>query len=67
MYSQTDGIAIRSPLGPVIKQIFMIKLERNVVPKLSLKMNTLKRYVHDTIAYVKTNAIDYVLSTCYLF
>ena len=32
----------------------MVELERNVVPELSLKINTLKHYVDDTIAYKNT-------------
>ena len=48
--SQTDGIAMGSPSGPVIA-----KLERNVIPELSLKMTTWKRYADDTITYVNPN------------
>ena len=34
MCSQKDGVAMVSPLGPVIVGIFMVDLERNVIPKL---------------------------------
>ena len=61
LYSQTDGMVMDPPLGPVIPGIFMVELERNVIPKLSLKIATWKLYVADTIAYVKTDASDYVL------
>ena len=40
----------------------MVELERNVVPELSLKMTSWKRYVDDTISYFETDTIDYILS-----
>ena len=49
-------------LGPVIAGIFMVDLERNVIPKLSTHMTKWKRYVDDTITYIKPSSIDYVLS-----
>ena len=62
LYLQKDGIAMGSPLGPVIASIFMVKLEKSLLPKLSFYMTSWKRYVDDTIAYVKPDAIDHVLS-----
>ena len=38
LYSQKDGVATGSPLGPVIAGIFMVDMERNVIPKLSTHM-----------------------------
>ena len=38
LYSQKDGVAMGSPLGPLIAGIFMVDLERNVVPKLATHM-----------------------------
>ena len=46
--SQIDGVAMGSPLGPVIVGNFMEDLERNVIPKLSMHMTKWKRYVDDT-------------------
>ena len=40
LYSQKNGIAMGSPLGPVIAGIFMVDLERNVIPKLSTRMTS---------------------------
>ena len=40
----------------------MVDLERNVIPKLSTHMTKCKRYVDDTIKYIKPISIDYVLS-----
>ena len=57
-----DGVAMGSLLGLVIAGIFMVDLEKNVVPKLSTHMTEWKRYVDDTIAYIKPSYIDYVLS-----
>ena len=62
LYSQKDGITIGSPLRPVITGIFMVDLERNVIPKLSTHMTKWKRHVDDTIIYKKSSCINYVLS-----
>ena len=35
VFKQTDGLAIRSPLGPVVADIFMIEIENNIVPVLN--------------------------------
>ena len=48
-------IAMGSPLRP------MVELERSLLSKLSSYMTSWKRYVDDTIAYVKTDAIDHDL------
>ena len=34
-YVQKDGVAMCSPLAPVLASIIMVKLERTVFPKLS--------------------------------
>ena len=34
IYRQVDGVAMGSPLGPVIANIFMVELERTIVPQL---------------------------------
>ena len=63
LYLQKDGIAMGSPLGPVIAGIFMVELERNLLPTLSQYMTSWKRYVDDTISYVKVDCIENVLNT----
>ena len=50
-----------SSLGPVIAGIFMVELERNLQPTLSQYMASWKRYVDDTILYVKIDCIEHVL------
>jgi len=46
---QTDGVAMGSPLGPVIAGIFMVELEQKLLPELSTMMTPWFRYVDDTI------------------
>ena len=67
LYSQMDGVAMGSPLGPVIAGIFMVDLERNMIPKLSTHMLKWKRYVDDTITYMKSSSINYVLPVLNFF
>ena len=38
MYKQSDGVAMGSPLGPVLAGIFMVDLETKVLPTLSKHM-----------------------------
>ena len=53
LYIQRDGIAMGFPLGPVIVGIFLIELEKNILPKVLQCMSALERYVDDTITYIK--------------
>ena len=34
-YLETDGVAMGSPLGPVLGGTFMMKLEKTIVPQLN--------------------------------
>ena len=61
IYQQCDGVAMGSPLGPVIAGIFMAELERTLFPRLMEYMTPWKRYVDDTIATIKLTPIDHVL------
>ena len=45
IYTQADGVAMGSPLGPVLAGIFMVELERTILKE---HMTALKRYVDDT-------------------
>lgn len=60
IYQQTDGVAMGSPLGPVIANIFMVELEKNLVQGLSDKMKIWYRYVDDTFCFIKENEIENV-------
>ena len=62
IYVQTDGVAMGSPLGPVLANIFMIHLENSLIPTLSEKLTFWSRYVDDTIAFVKRNEVSNVLN-----
>ena len=62
IYIQNDGVAMRSPLVPILANIFMVEFERSVIPDLANKLNNWRRYVDDTICYIKVDSIDYVLS-----
>ena len=61
IYVQNDGVAMGLPLGPILANIFMVELERSVIPTLMDKMKCWTRCVDDTLCYVKTDSIDYVL------
>ena len=50
-----------SPLGPVSANIFMVELERNIIPTLSNYLSLWKRYVYDNICFIKLSFIDKVL------
>ena len=62
IYQQCDGVAMGSPLGPVIARIFMVVLERTLLPRLREYTTPWKRYVDDTIAAIKLTSIDHVLT-----
>ena len=62
-YLQVDGVAMGSPLGPVLVNIFMVELERNIIPRLSNGISLWKRYVNDTISFIKLTSINKVLET----
>ena len=62
IYQQLDGVAMGSPLGSVIVGIFMVELEKSLIPNLMEHMSPWKRYVHDTIAVIKLSSIEHVLS-----
>ena len=56
-----------SPLGLVTASIFMVELERKVLPTLSQYMTSHKRYVNDPISYVKVGCIEHVLNALDFF
>ena len=50
-----------SPLGPVLAGIFIVNLERTLMPELEKFMKTWKRSVDDTITYIKPDFIMIVI------
>ena len=49
-FTQIDGVVMGSPLGPLLANIFMISLEKKVLPNVSNYLCYWKRYVDDTHA-----------------
>ena len=62
IYTQADGVAMSSPLGPVLAGIFMVELEKTILPTLREHLSLSKRYVDGTISYIKEESIEHVLS-----
>ena len=60
IYKQINGVAMGSPLGPVLANIFMVELETTLVPTLGEKMSVWLRYVDDTFTFIKENEIENV-------
>ena len=61
VYQQIDGVAMGSLLGPVIAGIFMVELETRLVPRLSEHLKLRKRYVDDTLCFIKRGTSDLIL------
>ena len=51
-----------SPLGPVLAGIFMVHLEMSLVPLLTAELSFWKRYVDNTITFIKIATVDHILS-----
>ena len=62
IYKQINGVAMGSPLGPVLANIFMVELEKKLVPNLADKMPLWFRYVDDTFTFIKNVDIENVKS-----
>ena len=67
IYVQNDGVAMGSPLGLILANVFTVELENTLVPRLHQHVKKWRRYVDDAFAYVKNESIDYVLTTLNLF
>lgn len=60
---QTDGIGIGSLLRRVLASIFIIELEKTLLPDIYILYITFwMRCVYNTISYVKNSSIKHVLS-----
>ena len=64
---QCDGVAMGSPLGPVLTGIFMVELERSLVPKLSEHMMLWGIFIGDTITCIKPTSITHVTKVLNIF
>ena len=58
VYQQNNEVAMGSPLGPVLAGIFMVELEKRIIPTLGNMVLNKKRFVEDTIGYFKNGRID---------
>ena len=61
IYVQNDGVAMGSPLEPVLANILTVELEQSVIPAPMDKMKCWTRDVADTLSYIKTDSMDHVL------
>ena len=62
IFVQTDGVAMGSFLGRVLADIFMTELEKTLLPDIYIRyIKFWRRYVDDTISYVKIDSIKHVL------
>ena len=59
IYIQVHGVAMRTPLTPLLADISMTELERSLIPNLQ-KMKFWRRYIDDTICFVKLGSIEYI-------
>ena len=55
MYKQVDVVAMRSPLRPFLAGIFMVELERILIPTLNSHLNNWYRFVDDTFCFISFN------------
>ena len=53
------GVAMGSPASPLLADIFMIELERSLVPSLR-NIKFWRRYVDDTVCFAKIVSIHNV-------
>ena len=61
LFQLTNGVAMGSPLGPILAGIFMVELETTIVPTLGNLLCKWKRYVDDTYFIVKTDSVNEIL------
>ena len=52
-YFQVDVVVMGSPPGPVLVNIFIVELEQYIIPILFSDVSLWKRYVDDTICFIK--------------
>ena len=57
IYQQCHSVKMRSALGPLIPGIFIVELEKSLIPSLMDQISPWKRCVDDTIAVIKLSSI----------
>ena len=63
IYRQVDGVAMGSPLGPVLANVFMVELEKSLVPQLGDNIKLWYRYVDDTFTIIRKGKVEEVLAS----
>ena len=58
-----DGVAMSSPLGPILANVFIMELDITLVLRLHQHVTKWRCYVDDTFAYVRSESINYALPT----
>ena len=58
LYTQAEGIAMGSPLGPLFANVFVCQLENDILPQLANHMLLWHRYVDDTFTFINPNMIN---------
>ena len=61
IYRQVNGVAMGSPLGPVIANIFMVELEKRLIPTMGDRISLWFRYVDDTFTFIKRGEVDNIV------
>ena len=62
IYIQVDGVAVGSPLAPVLANIFMTELETAMIASLGNYLQNWKRFVDDTFTFVLPDKIGYIVN-----
>ena len=61
--TQIDDTAMGSPSAPTLAGIFIVELERNLTPILKDHLSCWRRYIGDTICFIKKGSVEHVLSS----
>ena len=62
IFVQTDGVAMGSPLGSVLADLFMIELDKTLLPDIYiLYIKFWRRYIGDAISYVKIGSMKHII------
>ena len=67
VYQQKRCCCQGSPSCPVVAGIFMVYLERALMPELEKFMKPWKRYVDDAITYIKPDSITSIIHILNIF